>query len=142
MNNMNNILLVEDDYLDAMNVQRQLSKANISHSIKIARNGKEALSFLQGQESERMNPMPDIILLDINMPKMNGLEFLKEIRSDSELKHMKVFIMTTSNEETERTQAQRLGIDGFIIKPLSFDDFDNKRSSMDSFNLLCDLLKN
>ncbi len=139
---MNNILLVEDDYLDAMNVQRQLSKNNIPHTIKVARNGKEALNLLQSQSPERMQPLPDVILLDINMPKMNGLEFLKEIRNDNELRRLKVFIMTTSNEESERTQAQRLGIDGYIIKPLSFDDFENKRSSMDSFNLLCDLLKN
>ncbi|MGZ5244817.1 MAG: response regulator [Bacteroidia bacterium] len=139
---MNNILLVEDDYLDAMNVQRQLSKNNIQHTIKVARNGKEALNLLQAHSPDRMHPLPDIILLDINMPKMNGLEFLQEIRNDSELKRIKVFIMTTSNEESERTQAQRLGIDGYIIKPLSFDDFENKRSSMDSFNLLCDLLKN
>lgn len=139
---MNNILLVEDDYLDAMNVQRQLSKNNIQHTIKVARNGKEALNLLQSQSPDRMNPLPDLILLDINMPKMNGLEFLREIRNDSELRRLKVFIMTTSNEESERTQAERLGIEGYIIKPLSFDDFENKRSSMDSFNLLCDLLKN
>ena len=139
---MNNILLVEDDYLDAMNVQRQLSKANIAHTLKVARNGKEALNLLQGQTGERMNPLPDVILLDINMPKMNGLEFLKEIRDDSDLRRLKVFIMTTSNEEAERSQAQRLGISGYIIKPLSFDNFDQKQSSMDNFNLLCDLLKN
>jgi DNA-binding NarL/FixJ family response regulator len=75
---------------------------------------------------------------------MNGLEFLQELRSDSDaqLRRTKVFIMTTSGEEAERNTAQRLGITGYIIKPLSFDSFENRTSSMDSFNLLCDLLKN
>jgi CheY-like chemotaxis protein len=141
---MNNVLLVEDDYLDAMAVQRVFTKANIPHLLTVARNGKEALDILHGSGPVAMQSPPDVILLDINMPKMNGLEFLRELRSDSDpqLRRAKVFIMTTSGEEAERSTAQRLGITGYIIKPLSFDNFENPKSSMDSFNLLCDLLKN
>jgi CheY-like chemotaxis protein len=141
---MNNVLLVEDDYLDAMAVQRVFTKANIPYKMTIARNGKEALDILHGNGPNAMDTPPDVILLDINMPKMNGLEFLQELRSDSDaqLRRTKVFIMTTSGEEAERNTAQRLGITGYIIKPLSFDSFENRTSSMDSFNLLCDLLKN
>jgi CheY-like chemotaxis protein len=141
---MNNVLLVEDDYLDAMAVQRVFSKANIPHKLTVARNGKEALEMLHSRSAVGADSPPDIILLDINMPKMNGLEFLRELRSDSDpnLRQAKVFIMTTSGEETERHEAQRLGITGYIIKPLSFDNFESTKSSMDSFNLLCDLLKN
>lgn len=135
-----NILLVEDDYLDAMNVQRVFSKLNLHHNMHTARNGKEALDLLEGK-SDTAWTHPDLVLLDLNMPKMNGLEFLKEVRHNPDLKNLKVFIMTTSDEESDRHDAERLGIAGYIIKPLTFDRFDNPNSSMDSFNLLCDLLK-
>jgi CheY-like chemotaxis protein len=135
-----NILMVEDDYLDAMNVQRAFNKLQLSHNLHIARNGRAGLDMLTGSNGES-KIYADIILLDLNMPKMNGLEFLKELRGNSELKHSKVFIVTTSDEEAERETAKRLGIEGYIIKPLSFDKFDNPNSSMDNFNLLIDLMK-
>jgi CheY-like chemotaxis protein len=135
-----NILMVEDDYLDAMNVQRAFNKLQLSHNLHIARNGRAGLDMLTGSNGES-KIYADIILLDLNMPKMNGLEFLKELRGNSELKHSKVFIVTTSDEEAERETAKKLGIEGYIIKPLSFDRFDNPNSSMDNFNLLIDLMK-
>jgi CheY-like chemotaxis protein len=135
------VLLVEDDYLDAMNVQRVFSKLNLHHELQTVRNGKEALDLLQGKMADEQWNDPDLVLLDLNMPKMNGLEFLKEIRADDDLKRLKVFIMTTSDEESDRSEAEKMGIAGYIIKPLTFDRFDNPNSSMDSFNLLCDLLK-
>jgi CheY-like chemotaxis protein len=139
---MKNILLVEDDYLDTMSVSRSFSKANIQHKLTVARNGKEALDLLHNAEKDEAE-LPDIILLDINMPKMNGIEFLRRLRTDSNprLKNITVFIMTTSEEEAERKEAQQLGIKGYIIKPLSFDNFESGQSSMDSFNLLVALLK-
>lgn len=135
-----NILLVEDDYLDAMNVQRVFGKLNLHHDLHTVRNGQEALDLLEGKNALG-HYHPDLVLLDLNMPKMNGIEFLKEIRSNDDLKRLKVFIMTTSDEESDRMDAEELGIAGYIIKPLTFDRFDNPNSSMDSFNLLCDLLK-
>jgi CheY-like chemotaxis protein len=138
---MSNILLVEDDYLDIINVERAFRKANIHHKLIVARNGKEALSLLHGLDREKITPKPSLILLDINMPKMNGFEFLEEIRTDPGFRSIPVFIMTTSEEEADRQQALRYNVLGYIIKPLSFDDLGTRVSSLDSFNLLCDLLK-
>ncbi|MHA6249127.1 response regulator [Pontibacter sp. CAU 1760] len=137
-----NILLVEDDYLDIMNVERELSKINLNHPLHVARNGREALNILRGTEgAEKISPVPSVILLDINMPKMNGLEFLAEMRHEPEFSHIPVFIMTTSNEETDRLAAQRLNVTGYIVKPLSFDSFEKSHSSLDSFSLFLDLIK-
>ncbi|WP_187260983.1 response regulator [Pontibacter beigongshangensis] len=137
-----NILLVEDDYLDIMNVERELKKINVNHPIHVARNGKEALNMLRGGEGEaRISPAPSVILLDINMPKMNGLEFLAELRREPEFSHIPVFIMTTSNEESDRFEAQRLNVAGYIVKPLTFDSFNKSHSSLDSFSLFLDLVK-
>ncbi|GAB3201921.1 CheY-like chemotaxis protein [Pontibacter aydingkolensis] len=136
-----NILLVEDDYLDIMNVERELKKINIDHPIHVARNGREALSMLRGEGTPKISPAPSVILLDINMPKMNGIEFLTELRREPEFSHIPVFIMTTSNEETDRMAAQRLNVAGYIVKPLTFDSFENSHSSLDSFSLFLDLIK-
>lgn len=139
--NVTNILLVEDDYLDIMNVERELKKINIEHPIHVARNGREALNMLRGEGTEKISPAPSVILLDINMPKMNGLEFLEELRREPEFSHIPVFIMTTSNEETDRMAAQRLNVSGYIVKPLTFDTFEKGPSSLDSFSLFLDLIK-
>jgi len=136
-----NILLVEDDYLDIMNVERELKKISIMHPIHVARNGREALDMLKGNGMTKISPAPSVILLDINMPKMNGLEFLAELRREPEFSHIPVFIMTTSNEETDRLAAQRLNVEGYIVKPLSFDNFEASQSSLDSFTLFLDLIK-
>ncbi|MEJ8802949.1 response regulator [Pontibacter sp. H249] len=137
-----NILLVEDDYLDIMNVERELKRINIEHPIHVARNGREALSMLRGEgDTPKISPAPSVILLDINMPKMNGIEFLTELRREPEFSHIPVFIMTTSNEETDRMAAQRLNVSGYVVKPLSFDNFEKSHSSLDSFSLFLDLIK-
>ena len=137
-----NILLVEDDYLDIMNVERELSKIDLTHPLHVARNGREALNMLRGSEgAAKISPAPSVILLDINMPKMNGLEFLAEVRREPEFSHIPVFIMTTSNEETDRMAAQRLNVTGYIVKPLTFDSFEKSHSSLDSFSLFLDLIK-
>jgi CheY-like chemotaxis protein len=77
--------------------------------------------------------IPDVILLDINMPRMNGIEFLKILRSDEILKNKKVFIMTTSSEERDRSAAEELGISGYILKPLNYTDNNKRSDSMDAF---------
>ena len=124
------ILLVEDDELDIISVRRTLEKLNFEHTLFVAYNGKEALNMLTDQK----NPViPDVILLDLNMPKMNGREFLKSIRLNEDLKHIKVFMMTTSGEISDRDSAEQLGISGYMIKPLSYSDNSKKSDSMDSF---------
>lgn len=127
-----NILLVEDDQLDTIDVKRSLDKINLVYQMEIARNGEEALAMLNNKEGV----VPDIVLIDINMPKMNGLEFLQEIRSSEKWKNLKCFIITTSDERPERNKAKELGVSGYIIKPLKL----NSPSSMDSFNLMIDLM--
>ena len=85
-----------------------------------------------------MTPMPRIILLDINMPKMNGLEFLKELRADKDLHTISVFVMTTSNDEKDRFEAYNYNVAGYIIKPISFEKFVIAVSILNEFWQLCE----
>lgn len=124
------ILLVEDDDLDVISVQRSLKKLDSEYELHTAHNGKEALAMLT-ENNALIHP--DVILLDLNMPKMNGIEFLKVLRSDAKLKHIKVFIMTTSAEIIDRITTEQLGISGYIIKPLNYNDNTKRVDSMDAF---------
>lgn len=132
---MINILLVEDDTLDVMDAKRTLSRMDILYKMHVAKNGEEALAYLR-DVSANGGDKPDIILLDLNMPKMNGIELLTHIRGMDEWKDTKVFIITTSDEKEDREVTRKLGVSGYIVKPLKF----NNPSSMDSFNLMIDLL--
>jgi CheY-like chemotaxis protein len=127
--NKKTILLVEDDELDIISVQRSLLKLDIEYELFTAYNGREALTMLNGPDSIT----PDVILLDLNMPKMNGVEFLKALRDDPVLKSIKVFIMTTSAETVDRDTTEQLGISGYIIKPLNYQDNTKRADSMDAF---------
>ena len=129
MTKKHTILLVEDDELDIISVQRSLKKIDSEYELHIAYNGKEALCKLKEENAIQ----PDVILLDLNMPKMNGIEFLKTLRNDETLKHLKVFIMTTSSELVDRTTTEQLGISGYIIKPLNYNDNTKRADSMDAF---------
>jgi CheY-like chemotaxis protein len=141
-NNLLNVLLVEDDSLDIINAERELRKIKTRYSLHIAKNGRIALDMLRGENgAEKLDPLPLIILLDINMPKMDGFEFLQIIRSDPEYDSIKVFVMTTSNEQGDKIIAKKLGIEGYIVKPLSFEKHGNSPSSLDTFGLFIELLK-
>jgi CheY-like chemotaxis protein len=122
------ILLVEDDYVDVTSVKRALAKLNIKHRLHVAHNGVDALAILNG-DSTGSKVLPDIILLDLNMPKMNGLEFLGIIKNYYSLKNIKVFVMTTSAEEYDIVATQQLGVAGYILKPLDFDRIKKDRYS-------------
>jgi CheY-like chemotaxis protein len=137
MDNVNviNILLVEDDTLDVMDARRTLDRMNILYKMQVAKNGEDALKFL-GDVVHSAADRPHIILLDLNMPKMNGIELLTNIRQTEEWKDTKVFIITTSEEREDKELSQKLGVSGYIVKPLKF----NNPSSIDSFNLMIDLL--
>ncbi len=125
------ILLIEDDELDTISVERSLKKLEIQYELHTAYNGLEALQLLRGETGKTLHP--DVILLDINMPRMNGIEFLKILRKDEILKDLKVFIMTTSSEGNDRVNAENLGISGYIIKPLNYTDNTKRPDSMDAF---------
>lgn len=132
MDKLINILLVEDDQLDAIDIRRSLDKLKILYQLHQAKNGEDALEMLNGPDSIK----PDVVLVDINMPKMNGLEFLTVIRQDPRWKNLKCFIITTSDERVDRETAASLGVSGYIIKPLKL----NNATSLDSFNLMIDLM--
>ena len=117
------ILLVEDDRVDIMTVQRALRKTNISNPLYVARTGVEALGMLRGDGFPRIEPTPSLILLDLNLPKMGGIEFLKELRADPLLQSMQVKVLTSSNEPGDRAAAFKYEVDDYIVKPHSFDEF-------------------
>ncbi len=131
-----NILLVEDDQLDVINIKRTLDKMNLLYQLHLAKNGEEAVELLGSLEQEGQEKMPDYVLIDINMPRMNGLELLSVIRQTPSWKHLKCFIITTSEEKVDREKAKGLGVSGYIVKPLKLTN----PSSMDAFNLMIDLL--
>lgn len=121
---MTNILLVEDDEVDVMNVKRAFKKNNITNPLYMASNGLEALDLLRGTEKSPEIPRERrLILLDLNMPKMNGIEFLRELRADPELKATPVIVLTTSNEDRDKVEAYNLNVAGYILKPVTLSKF-------------------
>ena len=122
------ILLVEDDRVDIMTVQRALKKNDVSNPLYVARTGIEALGMLRGDGYPKIKPRPSLILLDLNLPKMGGIEFLKELRSDPELKDMQVIVLTSSNEPSDRAAAYEYEVEDYIVKPHSFDEFSRAMS--------------
>jgi CheY-like chemotaxis protein len=122
------ILLVEDDRVDIMTVQRAMKKIDVSNPLYIARTGVEALGMLRGDGYPRIEPMPSLILLDLNLPKMGGIEFLKELRADPALRTLQVIVLTSSNEPGDRAAAFEYEVDDYIVKPHSFDDFASAMS--------------
>lgn len=133
---MVNILLVEDDEVDVMNVKRAFKKNNITNRLDVCGNGIEALEFLR--QKAKTPDLPKIILLDLNMPKMGGIEFLKALRKEDNLKHLSVFVMTTSNEDKDKVDAYNLNVAGYILKPLSMERFIEAVSTLNNYWKLCE----
>ncbi|MCK5138957.1 MAG: response regulator [Thermodesulfovibrionia bacterium] len=113
------ILLVEDDTVDAMTVQRALKEIHVANRVEVVGNGEEALKYLRDENNEK----PDIILLDLNMPKMNGIEFLKILKADEALKKIPVVVMTTSRAEQDIVESFRLGAAGYMVKSIDYKKF-------------------
>jgi CheY-like chemotaxis protein len=113
------ILLVEDDMVDVMSVKRALRELKSEHSLKSVGNGEEALAYLHNTA----HPAPDIILLDINMPRMNGLDFLKHLKSDERLRRIPAVVLTTSKEERDRLESFNLSAAGYMVKPVEYAGF-------------------
>ena len=129
-----NILLVEDDEVDVMNVQRAFKKNNITNPLFFASNGLEALSILRGSNAEKFIPQERrIILLDLNMPKMNGIEFLRILRADDQLQSIPVIVLTTSNEDKDKVEAYKLNVAGYILKPVTFSNFVETVATMNKY---------
>jgi CheY-like chemotaxis protein len=110
------ILLVDDDRVDAMAVKRSFRHLKIANPVIEARNGIEALERLRGQNGFQKVPKPCLVLLDLNMPRMGGIEFLTEVRADPELRPIVIFVMTTSADEEDRMRAYHKNIAGYVLK--------------------------
>lgn len=136
---MTNILLVEDDEVDVMNVKRAFQKNNITERLYIASNGLEALLLLRSSNPPLMPRERRLILLDLNMPKMNGIEFLRELRADPELKPIPVIILTTSNEDKDKVEAYNLYVAGYILKPVTFTSFVEAVSTLNKYWALSEI---
>ncbi|MBH8560839.1 response regulator [Nostoc sp. CENA67] len=136
-----NILLVEDDAVDVMNVKRAFKKVNITNPIYHADNGVEALKMLRGHNSQPPNVPNErrLILLDLNMPKMGGIEFLQELRRDPKLKATAVVVMTTSNQDQDRVEAYNLNVAGYILKPVTFTSFVEIMATLNKYWILCEI---
>lgn len=117
------ILLVEDDRVDVMTVQRALSKHKIENPLYVARTATDALAMLRGEGAHKIDPLPALILLDLNLPRMSGIDFLGELRKDPVLCEMSVIVLTSSNEPNDRAAAFRYEVEDYIVKPHSFDEF-------------------
>ena len=131
-----NILLVEDDQVDVMNVKRAFEKNRIANPLFVAANGVEALELLRSRQipSERR-----IVLLDLNMPRMNGLEFLRELRADPALQSTVVVVLTTSNDERDKFEAYNLNVAGYLLKPVTFVNFVEVMAALNKYWALVEL---
>lgn len=115
------VLLIEDDVIEVMKLNRTVSKLELPHKIIEANNGEEALKILQSKDE-----LPDIILLDLNMPKLNGIEFLNILKNDEILKYIPTIILTTSNNQKDLIECYKIGIAGYVLKPLKYDEYISK----------------
>jgi CheY-like chemotaxis protein len=124
------IMLVEDDDVDVMNVSRAFEKANITDPVVRAADGVEALEMLRSgmTPAERL-----LILLDLNLPRMNGIELLHELRSDPVLRTIPVVVLTTSNDERDKLQAFEMNVAGYLLKPTTFSDFVELMSALKGY---------
>ncbi len=135
MKNTKPILLVEDDRVDAMTVRRALRDIKVMNRLDIVGDGEEALAFLRDPENEE----PCIILLDLNMPRMNGIEFLTVAKQDKTLKRIPVVVLTSSSEEQDKVDSFDLGVAGYMIKPVDFHQFVEVMRTIDLYWTLSEL---
>lgn len=125
-----NILLVDDDAVDVMNVQRAFKKSNIHNTLYVAGDGRQALELLRNGTVPSSNRL---ILLDLNMPRMNGLEFLCALREDPELRTTPVVVLTTSNDDRDRLQSYAHNVAGYLVKPVASPAFVELMAALNAY---------
>ena len=135
MRNLKPILLVEDDSVDAMTVKRALKDLKVTNQLVHKTNGEEALEYLRSEGSKK----PCVILLDLNMPKMNGIEFLKIVKQDEVLKKIPVVVLTTSEDEQDKVETFNLGVAGYMAKPTNYKKFVETVRAIDLYWTLSEL---
>lgn len=131
-----NVLLVEDDQVDVMNVRRAFERNKIINPLYVATNGLEALGQLRDGTVPRERRL---ILLDLNLPKMNGIEFLEELRADPELRSISVVVLTTSDEERDKVAAYELNVAGYLLKPVQFVAFVELMATLNRYWTLVEM---
>ena len=130
------ILLVEDDEVDILNVRRAFDKNKITNPLYVAANGLEALNMLR---EGRVPASRRIVLLDLNMPKMNGIDFLRELRRDTKLRSIPVVVVTTPNAEKDKVEAFDLNVAGYLVKPVTFPSFVDLMAALNKYWTLVDM---
>lgn len=123
------ILLVEDDQVDTMTVKRALKEIHVTNPLIHLENGEEAVHYLRDSEREK----PCIILLDLNMPIMNGIEFLQVVKHDDYLRRIPVVVLTTSEEQQDKVNSFNLGVAGYMAKPVDYRQFVEVMRSIDAY---------
>jgi CheY-like chemotaxis protein len=131
-----NILLVDDDEVDVIIVKRAFANARLANKLFVAHDGIEALAMLRG---DAMPQTRRIVLLDLEMPRMNGIELLREIRNDAALKGLTVIVMTTSTLDRDRVEAFKLNAAGYIVKPVTFNAFVDAMAMLNKYWTLMEL---
>lgn len=129
------VLFIEDDMIESMKMQRAISKFQYTHTLIEAKNGEEALTILKEGD------LPDIIFLDLNMPRMSGIEFLSVIKADDRLKYLPTIILTTSENRVDLLECFKIGIAGYIIKPLKYEDYETKIKKVFDYWEISELIK-
>jgi len=130
------ILLIEDDAIEVMKLNRVISSLQLKHQIIEANNGEEALDILKKKDA-----LPDIILLDLNMPKINGIEFLGILKNDETLKYIPTIILTTSNNQKDLLACYKIGVAGYVLKPLKYEDYVSKIERLLAYWSINELIK-
>ena len=136
MEKLLNILLVEDDQVDVMNVKRAFDRNRISNPLFVAGDGVEALEILR---SGKFPHERRLVLLDLNMPRMNGIEFLRALRADEELHSTPVVVLTTSDDERDKIDAYNLNVAGYLLKPVTFVNFVETMAALNKYWALVEL---
>jgi CheY-like chemotaxis protein len=116
-----NVLLIEDNLIEVMKMKRTISFLELEHTLSVANNGEEGLQVLEDKSK-----LPDLILLDLNMPKVSGIEFLSILKKNDNIKHIPTVILTTSDNQKDLEECYRLGVSGYVLKPLKYDDYVEK----------------
>ncbi|HTN90014.1 response regulator [Sorangium sp. So ce291] len=131
-----NIILVEDDTVDVMNVRRAFERGKITNPLWVAGDGVEGLDLLRGTQVPRDRRL---VLLDLNMPRMNGIEFLRELRADATLRATPVVVLTTSNDDRDKVDAYDLNVAGYLLKPVTFLSFVELMTALNRYWTLVEM---
>ncbi len=131
-----NIILIEDDTVDVMNVRRAFERGKITNPLWVAGDGVEGLDLLRGSEVPRERRL---VLLDLNMPRMNGIEFLRELRADVGLRSTPVVVLTTSNDDRDKVDAYDLNVAGYLLKPVTFLSFVELMTALNRYWTLVEM---